>query len=366
MPRLLQRNERAIAEARGGAERARLLAQRVILLARHWRAADVPDALRAAEAAAASAADRLADTELALARGVAMYYGAQVGLSLETIRAAGEAAAVLGHAGLEAECEAWIGCVRGTLHHTPAEVLPHLHRAVQLGQTHRPLAAARALYVLATLYQEADLVDEAMRHYRRASTIARSGNDEQLVAAVHRYMALAQAQQMRRARAAGRLDAEQLRQSLAGLGSAQHLATALTSDDAGLQSQLRLGEMLRLAGEHAQAVEAFERCVDAAAQAGMTWEATIARADHAACLAHCGRLADAARHGALAEAELAPDFDDYARAVVHDSLAELAAVIGLPAREAQHREASRRAWEADASYCAGLRAALLERGPLVR
>lgn len=366
MPRLLQRNQRAIAECGEGAQRARLLARRVVLLARHWRAADVPEALHLAEAAAQAAADRGADAELALARGVAMYYGAEVGRSLQTIRAAAEAAALLGDPGLEAECEAWIGCVRGTLHHMPAEVLPHLHRAVQLGEAHRPLAAARALYVLATLYQEADLVDEAMRHYRRASTIARSGNDEQLVAAVHRYMALAQAQQIRRARAAGRLDPEQLRQSLAGLGSAQHLAAALTSDDAGLQSQLRRGEMLRLAGQHEQAMQVFERCVDAAAQAGMTWEATIARADQAVCLAHGGRLAEAERAGALAEAEITDDFDDYARAVVHDALAELAALTGRPAREAAHREAAQRAWAADEAYCAGLRTALLARGPLVR
>lgn len=366
MPRLLQRNERAIAAARFDADRARLLAQRVVLLARHWRAADVPGALHAAEAAAQAAADRLADAELALARGVAMYYGAQVGSSLALIRGACEAAAELGDAGLEAECEAWIGCVRGTLHHTPAEVLPHLHQAVRLGGVHRPLAAARALYVLATLYQEADLIDEAMRHYRRASSIARAGNDEQLVAAVHRYMALAQAQQIRRARAAGRLDPELLRQSLAGLGSAQHLAAALTSDDAGLQSQLRRGEMLRLAGQHGQAVEVFDRCVDEAARAGMTWEATIARADQATCLAHCGRLAESERAAALAEAEITADFDDYARAVVHDSLAELSALTGQPAREALHREASRQAWAADAAYCAGLRVALLERGPLVR
>lgn len=365
MPRLLQRNERAIAAARLDADRARLLAQRVVLLARHWRSADVPEALRAADAAAHAASDRLADAELALARGVAMYYGAQVGSSLELIRSAGEAAAELGDAGLEAECEAWIGCVRGTLHHTPAEVLPHLHQAVRLGSTHRPLAAARALYVLATLYQEADLIDEAMRHYRRASSIARAENDEQLVAAVHRYMTLAQAQQVRRQSAAGRLDGELLKQSLAGLGSAQQLASALTSDDAGLQSQLRLGEMLRLSGEYAQAVVVFERCVEPAAQAGMTWEATIARADHAACLAHCGRLADAARVGALAEAEIAPDFDHYARAVVHDSLAELSGLLELPARRAELAEAARQAWAEDAAYCAGLRAALLERGPLV-
>lgn len=366
MPRLLQRNERAIAAARVDADRARLLAQRVVLLARHWRAADVPDALRAAEAAAQAAADRLADAELALARGVAMYYGAQVGSSLELIRRAADAAAALGDAGLEAECEAWIGCVRGTLHHTPAEVLPHLHQAVRLGSTHRPLAAARALYVLATLYQEADLIDEAVRHYRRASSIARAENDEQLVAAVHRYMTLAQAQQVRRARAAGRLDGELLKQSLAGLGSAQQLAAVLTIDDAGLQSQLRLGELLRLSGDYAQAVEVFERSVEPAARSGMTWEATIARADHAASLAHCGRLDEAARVGALAEAEIAPDFDDYARAVVHDSLAELAGLLEQPSRQAAHGDAARQAWAADAAYCAGLRAALIERGPLVR
>ena len=61
----------------------------------------------------------------------------------------------------------------------------------------RPVAAARALYVLATLYQEADLMDQSVRHYRRATLLARRENDEQLLAAVHRYMTLAQVQQVR-------------------------------------------------------------------------------------------------------------------------------------------------------------------------
>ena len=73
MPRLLQRNERAIAAAQADAERARLLAQRVLLLARHWRIDDLPGALSTAEAAVQAAEDRLAAAELELARGVAMY-----------------------------------------------------------------------------------------------------------------------------------------------------------------------------------------------------------------------------------------------------------------------------------------------------
>lgn len=364
VPRLLQRNQRALSSAQAGEECARLLAQRVLLLARHWRIDDVAEALRAAEGAVAACADRRAAAELELARGVAMYYGAQIGDALVPVQQARDEAIVLGDAGLEAECEAWLGCIRGTLHHDADAVLLHLRRAVELGFAQRPLAAARALYVVATLYHEADLIDDAVRHYRHASSVARSESDEQLVAAVHRYMTLAQAQQVRRARAVGRLDDEQLKQALAGLGSAQQLASVLTADDTGPQFNLRLGEMLRLSGQHEQAVAVFERTVEAAVRAGMTWEATIARADQAVCLAQCGRLAEAAAAGTLAEAELQPQFDHYSRAVVFDSLAELAELLGRHELARTRRADARRAWDEDAAYCASLRAALLAHGPL--
>jgi hypothetical protein len=178
-------------------------------------------------------------------------------------------------------------------------------------------------------------------------------------------MTLAQAQQVRRARAAGRLDGEQLKQALAGLGSAQQLASALTVDDTGLQSDLRLGEMLRLNAQFEQAVAVFERTVDAAVRAGMTWEATIARADQAVSLAHCGRLDDAERVGRLAEVDLGGQFDAYSRAVVHGSLAELAELLGRTVQARVHRAASDAAWALDVDYCSALRAALIEHGPLI-
>ena len=364
MPNLLRRNERAIAEAHAGAQRARLLAQRVSLLARHWRSDELPHALRAAEAAVGAADDRRARAELELARGVAAYYGAEVEAAAAPVQRALEAATDLGDRDLQAECEAWLGCIHGTLQRDPALALGHLQRAVHLGRPDSPLAVARALYVAATLYQEADLMDESVRHYRHATVIARRENDEQLLAALHRYMTLAQVQQVRRARAAGRLDEEQLKQSLAGLGSAQQLSAVLSGEDASVQSQLRQGEMLRLAGEHQRAVEVLDTVVDRAVRAGLTWEATIARADHAVCLAHCDRLPEARRIGALAESELEPGYADYARAVVHDSLADLAALSGLGAEQARHAALARAAWEADRAYCGRLRAALLAQGPL--
>lgn len=364
MPGLLQRNERAITAARYGAERAVLLAQRVSLLARHWRVGELPAALHAAETAVRGLGDVRAGAELDLARGVARYYGAQVDAAADPIRGAREVAIALGDRGLQAECEAWLGCIAGTLQHEPVQALGHLHAAARLGAAHRPLAAARALYVVATLYQEAELMEESVRHYRRATLIARRENDEQLLAAVHRYMTLAQVQQVRRARAAGRLDGEQVKQAIASLGSAQQLAAVLAGDDASVQFRLRLGEMLRLAGEHEQALEVFGPHVDRAARAGMTWEATIARADHAVCLAHAGRLLDANHTGALAEAELEPGYADYARAVVHDSLAELGALLGRTAQQQRHAERAAAAWAADADYCRRLRDALLAQGPL--
>ena len=51
---------------------------------------------------------------------------------------------------------------------------------------------------------------------------------------------------------------------------AEQLASVLAGDDASVQFNLRLGEMLRLAGEHERALQVFEQCVDRAARAGMT------------------------------------------------------------------------------------------------
>ncbi|TXC66326.1 hypothetical protein FSC37_11905 [Piscinibacter aquaticus] len=363
MPNLLRRNERAIAEAAATAERARLLAQRVTLLARHWHTDELPQALRAAEAAVRSANDARAQAELELARGVAAYYGADVDAAAAPVERALETALALGDPGLQAECEARLGCIHGTLQREPAQVLGHLKRAVTLGQPHRPLAAARALYVVATLYQEAELMDQSVRHYRRATLIARRENDEQLLAALHRYMTLAQVQQVRRARAAGRLDEEQVKQSLAGLGSAQQLSSVLSGEDErAVQAAPRRDAA---PGRRARTRRRGAGCGGRPRRTRRPHLGGHHRARRPRRLpAHCGRLLDAHRIGALAESELEPGYADYARAVVHDSLAELAALIGRSDRQARHAELARAAWENDRRYCGRLRDALLAQGPL--
>jgi tetratricopeptide (TPR) repeat protein len=358
MPRLLQRNQRAIAGTVDAEQRARLLAQRALLLARHWRVGELPDALAHAEAAVAACADRRALAELELARGVAMYYGADVAQAALPLRRGRDEARAAGDAGVEAECEAWLGCIGATLQHEPVQVLGHLQRAVALGESARPLAAARAQYVAATLCQEAGLIDAATALYRRASRLAREQHDEQLLAAILRYMTLAQVQQARRAQAAGTLDDELRRQALAALGSAQQLALALTDDEQCLQFGLRLGEMHRVGGDHAAALAAFEPHLDAAEQRGMTWEAAIARADQAVCLLHAGRPADALSAAQRARAGLAGVHDAYSRALIHASLAEVARAAS--AADAAVLEAeSQRCWALDRAYCERLQAALL-------
>ena len=157
----------------------------------------------------------------------------------------------------------------------------------------------------------------AVRHYRRATLIARRENDEQLLAAdAPLYDARPGAAGAPRAAPPGTWTKScSNRRSPAWAAAAEQLAAVLSGDDTSVQSSLRLGEMLRVAGDHARALEVFERCVDRAARAGMTWEATIARADHAVCPARLGRLLDANQGRRLAEAELEPGFADYARAV---------------------------------------------------
>ncbi|MBX3607329.1 MAG: hypothetical protein KF788_18760 [Piscinibacter sp.] len=364
MPRLLQRNQRAIANTVDAEQRARLLAQRVLLLARHWRVGELPAALAHAEAAVAACADQRARAELELARGVAMYYGAEVAQAALPLERGREEARAAGDAGVEAECEAWLGCIGATLQHEPELVLGHLRRAVELGLPARPLAAARAFYVAATLFQEAGLADQSTALYRRASGIARDHFDEQLLAAILRYMTLAQVQQVRRAQAAGTLDTDLRRQALAALGSAQQVAQALTDDEQCLQIGLRLGEMHRVGGDHAAALRAFGPHLDSAEQRGMTWEAAIARADQAVCLAAAGRREEAQAAAQRARAGLDDVHDSYSRALIHSALAEVAALTGGAEAEALAEQA-RDCWTQDRAYCGRLQQALLAQPSLL-
>ncbi|WP_127996197.1 hypothetical protein [Piscinibacter defluvii] len=358
MPRLLLRNQRAIAGTVDARLRARLLAQRALLLARHWRVEELADALAHAEAAVAASADRPALAELELARGVAQYYGAGVAGADATLLRGLDLAREVGDAGIEAECEAWLGCVGATLQHEPAGVLVHLRRALALGETSRPLAAARAAYVLATLCQEAGLIDAATGHYRQASRIAREQHDEQLLAAIVRYMSLGQVQQVRRGQARGRLDVELCRQARAALLGAQRLAKALTDDEQCLQVGLRLGEIHRVGGEHEDALSAFGTHVDAAERRGMTWEAAIARADQAVCLAATGQAGPARQAAARASAALVQVHDAYSQALIRGSLADVALALGESDAAAAQRAESATWWARDTDYCERLRAAL--------
>ena len=138
---------------RPGPERALLLAQRVVpLLARHWRVHELPAALHAAEPRCAAAErTRRAGTRSRPRRGGALWR--RVEDAAEPIIRARDAAQGLGERGLQAEC----GLAR--LHRRHLQQEPDARSAtctpvVRLGAAHRPLRRA-ALYVIATLYQEA-------------------------------------------------------------------------------------------------------------------------------------------------------------------------------------------------------------------
>jgi tetratricopeptide (TPR) repeat protein len=203
-----------------------------------------------------------------------------------------------------------------------------------------------------------------MDSYRRATRLARSAGDEQLVAAVSRYTTLLQVSQARRAHAAGQLDPESRRQTIAGLGSAAQLAAALSADELGLQGKLHLGEMLRVAGDDAAAVALLEAHLPASIAQGLSWEAVIAQADLALCLARLGRGDEARVQAAQAELALSPTFDGYTRAVVHGTLAELAQQLGETQAAQHHADEARRCWAEDAAYVEGLKTFLLAQPPL--
>lgn len=355
---LLQRNAQSIERAADAKLRARLLAQRVALLARHWRRAEVDGALERATQAVEGCADAEAVAELELARALAVYYGGAPSEALRHARRALDAAVALRLDGLVAECHAWAGSIASTLREPPDAVLQHLRRAVEGGLRHRIAAAARAYYAAGALWQEAGLTATAVAHYRRAKQLARQAEDEQLVAAVSRYMTLMQVTQARRAHADGELDAAQRRQVMADLGTAAELARALASDEMGVQGALHLAEMRRLEGDDAGAIALFERHLPEGMAQGLAWEALIAQADYALCLARAGRREEARVQAEQAERALGSAFDGYTRAVVWSTLAELAAHEGRAALAAERDARSREAWGEDARYRTSLRLSL--------
>lgn len=364
MPSLLARNARSLETVTHPAQRARLLAQRAALLARHWRSAEVAEALAVAAQAAEGCADREALAELDLARALAEYYGGSPAVALRHARRALGGATALGLAGLAAECEAWAGGIAITARESPAVVLAHLRRAIAVGLRHRPVAAARAFYAAGALWQEAGLTDVAVAHYRRARKLAREANDEQLVAAVSRYMTLMQVGHARRAHAAGVLGDDLRRQTMADLGTAAQLAAALARDEMGVQGALHLGEMHRIEGDDAAAIAIFEQHLPLGVEQGLRWEAAIAQADYALCLARSGRAHEGTAHAEVAERALESAFDGYTRAVVHGTLAELARLQGDAVLAEQHTVRARDAWADDARYRDALKATLEAQPPL--
>ena len=232
------------------------------------------------------------------------------------------------------------------------------------GLSPRPVAAARAFYAAGALWQEAGLTETAVAHYRRARKLAREAQDEQLVAAVSRYMTLMQVGHARRAHAAGVLGDEMRRQTMADLGTAAQLAAALARDEMGVQGALHLGEMYRVEGDDARAIAIFEKHLHEGVDQGLGWEAAIAQADYALCLARSGRAHEAQAHAEVAERALDAAFDGYTRAVVWGTLAELATLLGDGVLAAQRTALAREAWAEDARYRDRLRAVLEAQPPL--
>ncbi len=364
MPTLLQQNARALDAAADPAQRARLLAQRAGLLARHWRTAEVPAALAAARDAVEGCADRAASAELALAEALAHYYGGSTRDALTCGRQALDSAQQLRDPALAAECEAWVAGFRATLRDPPEQILPHLHLAVRGGLVHRPVAAARAYYSAAALWQEAGLIDEAATLYRRASQLARAAGDGQLRAAVSRYMTLMQVGQVRRTHAAGRIDADLSRQTLAGLSTAQQLAAALSADEMGVQGKLHLAEMHSIEGDDAAAIALFEAHVPAAIEQGLGWETAIAQSAYATSLARSGRTDEARVQAGAAELTLSTEVDPHTRAVVWGMLADLARRLGHAEAADARTALARQCWAEDVAYGDALRACLLAQPPL--
>jgi tetratricopeptide (TPR) repeat protein len=369
VPSLIERNAQAIeASAAGSLQRSRLLASRAVLLTRHRHTRDAMQAMTKAQSAVDESGDAEASTLLLLARGIAAHHSDRSQIAIDAVREALAAAHAAGAVGLQADCEAWLASILWhRLDLSWEDFLAHLRRAILLGLTHNKAAAARGFCVAGCAYQAIAMMPIALAHYRRSMNLAREVNDEQLVASVHRYMALAQVKHARRAHAAGRLDRAQHERTMAGLLHANDLTAALSKDEASVQTVLQTAEMLRIEGDDTAAIALFAQYLPLAREQGTPpWGTVVARSDWALSLARTGRAPEAEAMAEEAATTLrleSAHLDNYTQAVALGTLGEVAQCFGADDAWSLERRAQA-LWSRERETLDGFRHFLLSCAPL--
>jgi tetratricopeptide (TPR) repeat protein len=354
---LLHRNAEGLAEASDPAVKARLLADRVGLLARHGFASHAAALLPETRDAVLELDDGEAFVRLAISEAITGYYKGMLH-SAEVFETALEAAREHRMPQLEAEAAVWAATHRITLRIDVPGLIEHLRFALQHAGPACETTLARALYTAGVCFAVAGQHHDAQRFHRDAMRLARRAEDVQLCNGIATHPLLIELNNARAAHAMGSLSdsvAEGLEERLrAGAGLLSYAARRA-------QIHLHLAEALRLRGRYAEAARMLKLYVpQTEAEGSSEPELLVGRSDLAVCLLHLRdtRAASQERndlHSALAKKV---PMSGYARGALLTNLAELEQLLGRPEAAARLSERAADAWSQYERYGADLRTAL--------
>jgi len=353
---LLLKNARGLAEESDPRVRARLLADRVGLLARHGFGSHAAALLPEARDAVLELDDGEAFVRLAVSEAIAKYYSADKAGAIESANTALAAALEHRMSGLAAEASVWASSAKRTFGVEEAGAIEHLRFALEHAGPACETTLPRALYLAGNYLTSAGLRDEAQLFYRDATRLARRAEDLQLCEAIATYPLLIELNEARAAHAAAVLSDD------VAVSVEQRLRAAASRSSYGgkrAQVHLHLAEALRLRGRYAEAAKLIGLYLPQGEAEGLAGvELLIARTDRAVCLLHLhdGRAASQDRsdfHGALER-----QMSNYSRAALLTNLAEMEQLLDRPEAAARLSAKALAAWDEREHANARLRTAL--------
>jgi hypothetical protein len=339
---LLLRNAQGLAEENDPRVRARLLADRVGLLARHGFASHATALLPEARDAVLDLDDGEAFVRLAISEAITTYYSPGTVRSLEIFDTALEAAREHRMPELAAEAAVWAAIYRRTLGIDEAGAIEHVRFALQYAGPACETTLPRALYMAGNYFAVVGLRDDAQLCHRDAMRLARRAEDLQLCDAIATYPLLIELNEARAAHATGTLSetvASELEKRLRVVASQRSYAGKRA------QIHLHLAEAMRLRGRYAEAARLLDLYLPQGEAEGLgEAELLVSRSDRAVCLLHLHDARAASQERNDFHNALAGQMSHYSRAALLTNLAEVERLLGRPEAAARLSARAADAW----------------------
>jgi hypothetical protein len=341
--RLLEANQREVANAADAIQRTRLLQDRAILQARLGRVDEAHRTLDGAENEAPRDLPAGLNSRFAYARAIAAYFGKHFSDARQRMSAVLEQARRIADGSLATECESALalflqreGDVRSAARYA---------RAVLASSASSLESRYRATLALASLHQDARDYGEAVRLYRETQDVVQALGDDIAMASWMGRSAASQAAHARQAAASGDLDGRALKDAVDALETSIAYSEQLPDAPDVTLNRLLLAEMRVLQKRYRDALSLYDKHLPAVEGDGFLHEVTAAMADRAQCLLKLGDPDAAYTQAAAALRRLDESTPADIRAIVHENMAAALQPAGHAIEAEQHRVLSRMAWE---------------------